>query len=67
MSFNSKQFLADREAIATGIEQVKATGYVSNRATAMSDRNAWFAGLNDAERAQLREEWEYEQSKNEYR
>lgn len=63
MPFNSTAFLADREAIANGIEPVTAKGYVSNRTTAMADRNAWFAGLNDEERAQLAEEAEYEQSK----
>lgn len=63
MPFNSAAFLADREAIANGIEPVKAAGYVSHRATAMADRNAWFAGLNDEQRAQLRVEAEYEQSK----
>jgi len=67
MPFNSAAFLADREAIANGIEPVKATGYVSNKATAMADRNAWLAGLDDEQRAQLAKEWEYEQSKNEYR
>lgn len=63
MSFNSAAFLADREAIATGVEPVKAKGYVSNRATAMADRNAWFDMLTADERAQLAREWEEEQSK----
>ena len=63
MPFNSTAFLADREAIANGIEPVTAKGYVTTRATAMADRNAWFAGLNDEERAQLAKEAEYEQSK----
>jgi hypothetical protein len=67
MSYNSKQFLANREALANGIEPITGKGYHRAQQTSMSDRNAWLAGLTDADREQLRVEAEYEQSKNEYR
>lgn len=68
MSFNSAAFLADREAIANGLDLYQ--DHRSSRPVKISkswgDKNRWIASLTPKQREQLRQEWEYEQSKKQY-
>jgi len=68
MSFSSKAFLSDREAIATGLYLYPiTTGYRRQQETSMAARNKYFNQLTDADREQMRLEADYEQKKNDYR
>lgn len=62
MSYSSQAYLQHAENIATGIEPVKGGGY---RRPQIS-RNKWLDSLTPEQREQLRQEFEYEQSKLNY-
>jgi len=65
MSFNSKQYLADRERllepgiIVTGTQR-------RYKETSMAAKNKFYNQLTDVEREQLRREYEDEQNKLKY-
>lgn len=67
MSFNSKQYLSHEEHLLEPDSVIVTGNYRGHREKTMTAKNKWLDGLSDADREQLAKEWEYEQSKNEYR
>jgi len=66
MSFNSKTFLADRERLLEPEQQLRGTQRRWRDITPQAAKNNWLNSLTPAQREQLRQEYEYEQSKQQY-
>ncbi len=66
MSFNSKAYLAHEDRLQE--PSIVVTGSQRRYTeTSMAAKNRFYNRLTDTEREQLRQEYEYEQSKNNYR